>query len=381
MVIFLYITAGFLLLYGILIAYYFYAWNNIPQFKSEESSGWKEKTKVTVIVPARNEALMIADCLTSLTQQTYPKKLLEIIIVNDHSTDDTEAIVRSFPASNIALINLSEYTDGKWLNSYKKKAIEVAIAAAGGDLIVTTDADCIASPDWIRCLSEYYHLSNAVLLAAPVKIKNTNSILSIFQSIDFLTLQGITGASVSAKFHSMCNGANLAYEKKVFYEVDGFKDIDNIASGDDMLLMHKIVTRYPDRFFFVKEKAAIVSTAAAPSWKDFLNQRIRWASKADKYNDKRIFGVLLMVYLLNAFILIFFFAALWNIKWLVVFTALIAAKTIFEFYFIKKVSIFFNQQHLMVYFPFLQPLHIIYTIVAGWLGKFGSYKWKGRKVK
>jgi cellulose synthase/poly-beta-1,6-N-acetylglucosamine synthase-like glycosyltransferase len=381
MVIFLYITGGFLLLYGILIAYYFYAWNNIPQFKSEEFSEWKAKTKVTVIVPARNEALMIAHCLTSLTQQTYPKELLEIIIVNDHSTDDTEAIVRSFPASNIALINLSEYTDGKWLNSYKKKAIEVAIAAAGGDLIVTTDADCSASPNWIRCLSEYYHLSNAVLLAAPVKIKNTNSILSIFQSIDFLTLQGITGASVSAKFHSMCNGANLAYEKKVFYEVDGFKDIDNIASGDDMLLMHKIVSRYPDRFFFVKEKAAIVSTASAPSWKDFLNQRIRWASKADKYNDKRIFSVLLMVYLLNAFILIFLFAALWNIKWLVVFIALIAAKTIFEFYFIKKVSIFFNQQHLMVYFPFLQPLHIIYTIVAGWLGKFGSYKWKGRKVK
>jgi cellulose synthase/poly-beta-1,6-N-acetylglucosamine synthase-like glycosyltransferase len=381
MVIFLYITSGFLLLYGILIAYYFYAWNNIPQFKSEQFSGWKAKTKVTVIVPARNEALMIAHCLTSLTQQTYPKELLEIIIVNDHSTDNTEAIVRSFPASNIALINLSEYTDGKCLNSYKKKAIEVAIAAAGGDLIVTTDADCSASPDWIRCLAEYYLLSNAVLLAAPVKIKNTNSILSIFQSIDFLTLQGITGASVSAKFHSMCNGANLAYEKKVFYEVDGFKGIDNIASGDDMLLMHKIVTRYPDRFFFVKEKAAIVSTAAAPSWKDFLNQRIRWASKADKYNDKRIFGVLLLVYLLNAFILIFFFAAIWNIKWLLVFIGLIAAKTIFEFFFIKKVSIFFNQQHLMVYFPFLQPLHIIYTVVAGWLGKFGSYKWKGRKVK
>ncbi len=381
MLIIFYITAGLLLLYGILISYYFYSWNNIPEFKLTGSSEWKATTKITVIIPARNEELNIVRCLTSLCQQTYPKELLEIIVVNDHSTDHTETIIRSFPASNLILINLADHTGGMRLNSYKKKAIEVAIAAATGDLIVTTDADCSASPDWIRCLAEYHFLTHAVLLAAPVKIKNDHTLLSIFQSIDFLTLQGITGASVSSKFHSMCNGANLAYEKKVFYEVDGFKNIDDIASGDDMLLMHKIVTRYPERFFFVKEEAAIVSTIAAPSWKDFLNQRIRWASKADQYDDKRIFGVLLMVYLLNVFILIFLVAGIWNIKWIVTFVTLLLAKTAVEFFFIRKVATFFNQQHLLIYFPFLQPLHILYTVVAGWLGKFGSYEWKSRKVK
>jgi len=381
MLIFLYLTSGILLLYGVLIAYYLYQWNHIPQLNKAVSTLRQANIKVTVIIPARNEESTIDRCLTSLTQQTYPIELLEIIVVNDHSSDSTEEIVRNFPSLNLKLINLSEHTEGKTLNSYKKKAIEVAVAVAQGELIVTTDADCTSSPDWISCLAEYYYLTDAVLLAAPVKINNTNKLLSIFQSIDFLTLQGITGASVSAKFHSMCNGANLAYNKEVFYEVGGFKDIDNIASGDDMMLMHKIVTKYPDRFFFVKDTAAIVSTEAALSWKAFLNQRIRWASKADKYDDKRIFAVLLMVYLLNLFILLFFFAALWNVSYLLVSIALISFKTILEIRFVRKVSKFFNQQHLIIYFPFLQPLHIVYTVAAGWLGKFGSYEWKSRKVK
>jgi cellulose synthase/poly-beta-1,6-N-acetylglucosamine synthase-like glycosyltransferase len=381
MLIFFYLTVALLIIYGILIAFYNYAWNKIPTFTQAALTNWEGKKKITVIVPARNEELTITRCLNSLSKQNYPEELLEIIIVNDHSTDKTEELVRNYPSTNITLVNLSDYTDGKPLNSYKKKAIEVAISIASGDLIVTTDADCTAQPGWIKRLAMYHQLTNAALLAAPVKIEHTKSLLSIFQAIDFLTLQGITGASVSSKFHSMCNGANLAYEKKVFIEVEGFKNIDNIASGDDMLLMHKIVTRYPERFFFVKERDAIVSTEAAPSWRAFLNQRIRWASKADKYNDKRIFPVLLMVYMLNVFILIFFLAGLWNSSWLFFFLILVVSKIFVEYGFVRNISKFFNQQNLMIYFPFLQPLHIIYTIIAGWLGKFGSYEWKSRKVK
>lgn len=192
-----------------------------------------------------------------------------------------------------------------------KKAIEIAIGIASGDLIVTTDADCTAPPDWIRCLASCQYRQKAVFIAAPVKIDAVPTLLSIFQSLDFMTLQGITGASVFKRFHSMCNGANLAYEKKVFYEVGGFKGIDNLASGDDMLLMHKIATRYPDQVFFVKSKSAIISTQASETWKSFFQQRIRWASKADKYEDKRIFAVLVLVYFLNLLILFFLVLGIW----------------------------------------------------------------------
>ena len=196
-----------------------------------------------------------------------------------------------------------------------------------------------------------------------------------------MALQGITGAAVSRRFHSMCNGANLAYEKKVFYEVAGYKGIDSIASGDDMLLMHKIYKKYPDRVLFLKSANAIVKTKPVNTLTDFFNQRIRWASKADRYTDKKITTVLIFVYLFNAWILvlgIFSFFYLFIFYW---FMALLFAKIICELFFLYPVAKFFNKEKMLLWFPIAQPFHIAYIIVSGWLGKFGSYKWKERKVR
>jgi cellulose synthase/poly-beta-1,6-N-acetylglucosamine synthase-like glycosyltransferase len=269
----------------------------------------------------------------------------------------------------------------KLLNSYKKKAIELAIQEAKGDWIVTTDADCIVTSQWLSNLSNYIQQNNSVFVAAPVKFINTGSFVSIFQCLDFMSLQGITAASVNAGFHTMCNGANLAYSKQVFYEVGGFKGIDNIASGDDMLLMHKIYTRYKKRVHYLFSQQSIVETMPMETWKEFFNQRIRWASKADKFEDKRILYVLIFVYLFNLFFLLLPVASLWvnNVAfyWLI----MLAGKTIIDFRFMVPVAKFFKEEKLLPWFPVMQPFHIAYTIIAGWLGKFGKYSWKGRVVK
>lgn len=380
MIILFYITVGLLIIYFVLIRYYHISWNSIPTFRISEPA-YKEQLKVSVIIPARNEEDNIVHCLRSLSSQSYPKALTEIIVINDYSTDRTAERVRTFPASNIKLINLSDRLNGTSINSYKKKAIETAIGAALGELIITTDADCTAPPGWIKHLAACYAVNKPALIAAPVRIVTNHSLLSIFQSIDFLTLQGITGASVHKKFHAMCNGANLAYQRKAFYEVNGFDNIDKKASGDDMMLMHKIVKKYPEGSFFIKAQAAIVSTQPALTWKAFLHQRIRWASKAGNYGDKRITAVLLLVYLLNLFILVFLIAGMWNVMWILIFLLLVVSKTVIEYPFVRTVASFFKQQALMAYFPLLQPLHIFYTVVAGWLGIFGTYEWKSRKVR
>jgi len=194
-------------------------------------------------------------------------------------------------------------------------------------------------------------------------------------------LQGITGASVYKKFHAMCNGANLAYQKKVFYEVNGFEGIDKLASGDDMLLMHKIEKRYPEKIMFLKSEKVIVETTPAETFKDFINQRIRWASKADQYTDKKITAVLLLVYFLNVWIFILGISSFFSVKAFYYFLISIVVKTIVEFIFLFPVSKFFGKQKLLWWFFPAQPFHILYTIVAGFLGKFGSYQWKERKVK
>ena len=350
--------------------------------------GNQPSTVISVIIPARNEEANIKACLQSVITQSYPNDLFEVIVVDDFSTDKTAEIIRSFDGKNVSLLSLKDFTKQEELNSYKKKAIEIAISKAKGELIVTTDADCIVQKKWLKTIASFYEKHHPVFIAAPVTYFSSPAgeglgvrFLKIFQSLDFMTLQGITGASVYKKFHSMCNGANLAYEKKVFLEVDGFAGIDNIASGDDMLLMHKIFNHYPDKVSFLKSVDAIVQTKPADSLKEFLNQRIRWASKADKYTDNKITGVLLLVYLFIVWFLLlgvlsFFYPYLFF--W---FIGVLCAKTIVELFFLIPVAQFFKKGKLLLWFPVAQPFHILYTIIAGWLGKFGSYQWKQRKVK
>ena len=383
-------------LYILLILYYWRSWVSIPEYnvKSQKS---KVKTRISVIIPARNEEENIAACLDSVCDQTYPSALFEVLVVDDHSTDNTAAIVQSYENKNVELISLRDFVQDE-LNSYKKKAIEVAIAQSTGELIVCTDADCIVSQNWLQTIAAFYEQYQPQFIAAPVAFLPSPTgegpgvrFIAIFQALDFMTLQGITGASVHKKIHSMCNGANLAYTKKAFEAVGGFTGIDSIASGDDMLLMHKIYTHWPDKVMFLKSKEAIVQTAPVHSIGEFFNQRIRWASKADKYDDKRIFAVLLLVYLVNVLMLLLPFVRLVHPEnlsiinyplsitdlWLL----LLLLKTITEMIFLMPVSKFFGKRNLLWAFPLMQPFHILYTVIAGWLGKFGSYKWKGRNVK
>ncbi|MEJ7611541.1 MAG: glycosyltransferase [Ferruginibacter sp.] len=415
------ISCLFAALYAGLLLYYRYVWTSVPEYKQNRRRGLEPPTGfdtnrrrglepptgfttfISVIIPARNEQLNIADCLNSLQEQSYPKELFEIIVVDDHSEDETAAIVKKYAAFNVRMISLRDHVTDR-INSYKKKAIEVAIAEAKGTLIVTTDADCYLPENWLSTLAAFYEEKNPAFIAAPVAIDCNNRFIEIFQSLDFMTLQGITGAVVSKKQMSMCNGANMAYERTAFYEVNGFAGIDNIASGDDMLLMYKIFERYPERVMFLKSPDAIVQTQPVDNIKQFFNQRIRWASKSGKYKDKRILPVLLLVYIFNCLLLalpviaIFDNAGLGTMfqppsglraadgvstygvssidAWLI----LLLVKTGAELLFLYPVATFFRKRSLLWLFPLMQPFHILYTVIAGWLGAFGKYTWKDRRV-
>ncbi|HEV8079479.1 MAG TPA: glycosyltransferase [Chitinophagaceae bacterium] len=379
--IFIAIAILFFLIYACLIIYYRQSWMQIPLYKEQLTNREISNTLISVIIPARNEEGNIGACLTSVVNQSYPKNLFEIIVVDDFSTDSTATIINSFSKENVSLISLKDFVKEGELNSYKKKAIEVAISNAKGALIVTTDADCIVPHLWLQRIASFYKRYHPAFIAAPVAYYGETNFLKIFQTLDFMTLQGITAASVYKKFHSMCNGANLAYEKAVFLEVGGFRGIENIASGDDMLLMNKISDRYPERVLFLKSPDAIVRTKPANTLQDFFNQRIRWASKADKYTDKKIIAVLLLVYLFNAWLLFLGILSILLPHVFYGFIGVLISKTIIELFFLYPVARFFNKEKLLWWFPLAQPLHIIYTVIAGWLGKFGSYKWKERKVK
>ena len=378
--IFIYICCFLFIPYSILLLNYRKWFLKLKEFVGTQHH--QATNYFSIIIPARNEEENIGNCLQSIISQNYPKELFEVIVIDDHSTDKTAAIVIQLQQqnTNIKLLKLEDEIQGKQLNSYKKKAIDIAILQAKGSWIITTDADCILQKHWLQLYDEYILKNNSLLVAAPVMFTKDNSIISNFQYIDFMALQAATAATVSVGLHSMCNGANLAYNKQTFFEVGGFKGIDNIASGDDMLLMNKIKSKHPDKIGYLFSKEAIATTAPMPTWKSFFNQRIRWASKADKYEDKSLLPVLLMIYLFNLCLFLMFFFGLFSYKLLISFVVMILLKTFVEWAFMQVAARFFGGLSFFQ-FAILQPLHVAYMVIAGWLGKFGNYQWKGRSVK
>jgi cellulose synthase/poly-beta-1,6-N-acetylglucosamine synthase-like glycosyltransferase len=275
---------------------------------------------------------------------------------------------------------MEKVLEGKKINAYKKKAIEIGIGMAKNEWIVTTDADCLAGANWLSTFNDYILEKDPVFVGAPVAFTNDGSVLQSFQCIDFMALQGITAAAVSAGLHAMCNGANLAYKKEVFFEVSGFKGIDNIASGDDMLLMNKIKEKYPNQMGYLFSQDAIMQTAPMQTLSQFINQRIRWASKGNKYKDVSVIVVLWVVLLLNISLALLPFMAIFYPSLFLFWLLLIVLKTWIEASFAIHIAAFFSIQ-LRWKDTLLQLPHILYTSLAGCLGMFGKYQWKGRLVK
>ncbi len=364
----------FFFLYACLIFYYWYHWNQLPSFETREHGN---NLFISVVIAARNEENNLPQLLKAITAQTHPKHLFEVIIVDDFSTDNTLKNIQPFINAFVRVIHPASDKN----SSSKKKAIEAGVMAAKGELIVITDADCLPGPEWLQTITNFSTGKNAVFIAAPVKFAYEASALQIFQALDFMVLQGITAASVFANFHSMCNGANLAYTKQAFLEVNGFEGIDKISSGDDMLLMYKIWKKHPQSVQYLKSKKAIVSTQPMLTWKDFFMQRRRWASKTIYYDDKRVLATLAFVYLFNLLFIVLLVASFFNpFYWWMVLGYWIL-KTLIEMLFVASVAKFYYEKKLLFYFPFFQPLHIFYTVGVGLLSQFGKYEWKGRRLK
>lgn len=343
---------------------------------------YQPKTKISVIVPARNEETHIGDCIKSLRAQDYPDDLLEIIVVDDHSTDDTARIIQSFTGTNLHYIDLHKHTDpNAVMVAYKKLALATGIAHAGGELIVTTDADCTAGTQWLKHIVAIYERDKAVMVVAPVDFACNCSIVQLFQSLDFMSMQGITAATLQLKLGNMCNGANLAFQRAAYDKVDGYKGVDHIASGDDYLLMMKLNKAYPGAISYLKSTEAIVYTPPQPDWKGFLRQRIRWASKSGKYDDKKMTAVLMLVYLFNLSFIAMLVISIMDNSYFTLLAAMFAAKVVIELIYLYPVAGFFHKRKQLWIFPLLQPLHIAYIVVAGLLGFAGNYQWKGREVQ
>lgn len=363
-------------LYVALVIYMRMGWGRLPAWKKPH--GFNPRTPVSILVAARNEAHNIGTLIEALLAQEYPRELLEIIIIDDHSTDGTSAVVRGYAAQGVQLLVLNE---SEPLNSYKKKAISEGIARATGELVVTTDADCRMGRQWLATIVAFYEQRELYMVSSPVVYSDEKNAFEEAQTLEFLYLIGLGAAGIGNRHPATCNGANLAYRRDIFYEMGGFAGIDDLASGDDELLLHKVAAHYADRVGFCKSTEAVVYTDAKPTLRELLSQRRRWASKSIKYKDKAIVVLGVSIWLFNAVLLATGVLSLFYPGYAFVLATALTSKFLVELFFLYPLVRFARRPALLAYLPVLTLVHVVYMVYIGLAGNWGKYEWKDRRVR
>lgn len=363
---------------------YISGWWSLPFFQKNKNN--KNTTTITVLIPARNEQDKLPATLNAVLTQNYPDHLYEIIVIDDHSTDNTAQIIIDFCEnfSNVKLIRLAEYIDANVVQSFKKKAIEIGVQNSENELIVQTDADCVMGNDWLKIIADYYEQHQPKFIAAPVIFFDEKNTFQRFQSLDFVGMMGVNGAGIFRKFHYLCNGANLAYKRETFDEVNGFEGIDQQASGDDLMLLQKIAKHHPNDIAFLKNIAATTYTTPKRSLREFMQQRIRWATKTTNYPDKGVTVTWALIWLFCISIPVNLLAGIFVPALLWLGLAQLAIKIVLDYIFLASVATSLDRKDLVrmsVYIPSIF-LELTYVIVIGLLGLFvKKYEWKGRQVQ
>lgn len=359
-------------------AYWF--WNKIPT--NAEANEPTELHSFSIVVPARNEANNVLSLLSSLTAIDYPKDKFEILLVDDFSEDDTVKVAKEyaaqFPEHNINIISL----DGLGLkhnNAFKKTAIQIGVSKAKHSWIVSTDADCHHTSQYLHTLNKHIATHQPKFVSGPVSLEPSVTPFQRMQSLEFKGLVGLGASYIQQDQPFLCNGANLAFPKDVFERLNGFKGVDDHESGDDIWFMHKVQKRHPFELTFMKEVAAIVRTEPLPTLRDFMNQRKRWTAKNSSYTNWRQLLTLSMDYL-------FYCALLANLvmccvgvadPWLLAF--MLGSKALVELVFYSALNKFYSQKGWVLTYLYTFPVQIFYVVLIYPLSQLTRFEWKNRR--
>lgn len=358
------ILTGIFVCYFLLLAVLLVGWKKAMSTPAEEPTG--KEPLISVIIPVRNEELTISKILNDLIAQEY--KNFEVIIVNDDSEDETLWVINNCDVRNINVV----HNKGKG----KKAAIASGVAAARGSIIVTTDADCSASPGWLKIIRAQFREPKVMFVFGGVRMEGQNTFFDGLQSMEFASLIGVGASTAALGFPTMCNGANLAFRKKVFGEVKGYQGNLDIPSGDDEFLMRKVYARYSGGIRFIGNPQAIVTTRTQATPEAFLNQRVRWASKW-RYNSSRGTQILAVAVAL--------FQAAFIANWILMFTPwilqslfFVAVKMILEAAILLQVCRFLRTHWNWLAFFSLQVIYPFYVVGVAVASFFRPFEWKHR---
>jgi len=334
--------------------------------------------KISVVVAARNEENNIGKCIQSLLKQTYPANSYEIIIVDDGSTDKTASIVKSFSERFANIHLLSFMFDAEQIIGRKPIALSKGIAQATGEIILTTDADCIVPPHWIEIMANHFE-EGVVFVAGPVAERDSNTFFAKMEQLEFLGLITTAAGLIGSGRPIICNGANLAYRKDAFAAIDGFSA--KSSSNDDESLMNKMVHRKIGKVVFAPEADAVVTTSSSNTLTTFFRQRIRWANKRGHYEDKSILFMLVGLYIFFASMLLTMVLLFHEPQFIRPFTVAFGGKILVDYFTLRSGARLFRQRIPIFHFLIAEFLHVPYIVIAAAIGQIASMRWKGRSIR
>ncbi len=363
-------------IYALIVIHWFIAWNLFPRSRSDVRI---PDLKVSVLVAVRNESENIKVLLNDLILQSYPSSQFEIIITDDHSEDDTVRLAEDFirdKQSNAVVSLLKSENDGKG----KKAALNKAVLAAEGEVILITDADCRVGRNWVQSMVQQFSNPDVDMVTGWVKIEPDKRFFSKLQAFEFLSLAATGATSVIADSPLMCNGANLAYRKRVFTEQGGFSYGSESPSGDDTFLMLAVAKSGRGKVVFCNNPEAAVSTKPLNDWRAFIFQRIRWGGKVKHYREKYIGRYGLLIFMANLMLLLLPLMALAGKVDVAYAIMLWSFKVFADMLLLMKAANFSKQQYLLWLFLPASIFYPLYAVAGSLLSMIPvQYEWKNRK--
>lgn len=354
-----------IIVYWVLVLLFCKGWRQLPD-RPVQSVG--EESFISVVIAFRNEMQNLPKLLDSLKHQTIDASKFEIILVNDHSTDQWESTITNILPLNARILHSPE--------SGKKAALRWGVQHAKGEVIAMTDADCIVPQRWVEILSKHSANKQHTIILGAVKLTADESFFQYFQQLDFLSLQVSAMGAVRVNHPIMCNGANLACRKDFYNSV---KSLNNsYLSGDDVFLLHE-AKRRGVTISMVSDPDGVVATSPVPTLRALLNQRIRWASKSKGYTDIDSLAVAWVVFLANAGLVTLFIAGWFSFATFLLWLTIFIVKIVIDKCLFNKGFEFFAIQNRPAYFILAQLIHPFYTLAIVFAAAFTNGSWKGRR--
>lgn len=373
MILILIVSAGFLVFYIYGISRFVFGINNLKRNRN------KHLFTVTLIVSIRNEEQNLPDLADCLLKQEYPRDKLQIILINDRSTDHSAEFIDNLAAKNnhVTAIHIHDIHENF---APKKRAIDRAVKQAAGEILLFTDADGRPGSNWISAMVENFDENTGMVLGyAPYfHSDNYKGLRNDLLALEYFSHAAVALATTGLNYPVTCVGTNLAYRKKVYEQLDGFGKFKSIHTGDDDLFLQRVREETEWEVAYATSPDSFVYNIPPETWRKFYNQRIRYGSKGFLY-PKRISATLVAFYLFNLFILFLAGLALKFPPAIAVFAGMFFMKALFDYHFLSNAARKLSHQKLLDRYWIAAILHVPYILYFGLMAQIQKFEWSGLK--